>query len=93
MSQIVLKPIITEKSMHLASTKTYMFEVPKNANKLMVADSVAKNFKVEVEKVRISVLKGKIKKFKGVTGKRTDKKRAYVTIKKGQKIAVFEESK
>lgn len=79
--------------MHMAATGTYMFEVPKNTNKMTVASSVAKNFKVEVDKVRISVLKGKIKKFKGMTGKRVDKKRAFVKLKSGQKITIFEESK
>lgn len=93
MNSMLIKPIITEKSMNQASTGTYMFEVPKNANKITIKSAVNKQFKVEVVDVRISVLKGKIKKFRGHTGKRIDKKRAYVTIKKGQKIDAFEESK
>ena len=92
MNLVIVKPIISEKSMRLAATGTYMFDVPKNSNKLLVAESVAKNFKVDVEKVRMSVLKGKVKKFKGQSGRRSDKKRAFVTVKSGQKIAVFEES-
>lgn len=93
MNSVLLRPIITEKSMNQASTGTYMFEVPKNANKITIKDAVSKRFKVDVVNVRISVLKGKIKKFRGHTGKRVDKKRAYVTIKSGQKIDAFEESK
>jgi large subunit ribosomal protein L23 len=91
MNSLVIKPIITEKSMRLAAAGIYMFDVPKDSNKITIASSVASSFKVEVTKVRISVLKGKTKKFKGVTGKRTDRKRAFVTVKNGQKIAVFEE--
>lgn len=79
--------------MNQASAGTYMFEVPKNANKIIIKDAVSKRFKVDVIDVRISVLKGKIKKFRGHTGKRIDRKRAYVTIKSGQKIDAFEESK
>lgn len=93
MNSLLIKPIITEKSMNQASNGTYMFEVPKSANKITIKSAVNKQFKVEVIDVRISVLKGKIKKFRGHTGKRIDKKRAYVTIKKGQKIDAFEESK
>ena len=93
MSTMILKPIISEKSMRLAATGTYMFEVPKSANKLLVSDAVKTAFKVDVIGVRISILKGKVKRFKGMAGKRSDAKRAYVTVKSGQKISVFEETK
>ncbi len=90
---VMLKPIVTEKSMQLATNGTYMFEVSRSANKLMVADAVAKQFKVEVKEVRISNLKGKTLRFRGKKGSRADKKRAFVSLKKGQKITIFEESK
>lgn len=93
MKPLILKPIISEKSIALAGTGTYMFEVPITTNKLIVADSVHTSFKVDVVNVRISVLKGKAKKFKGTTGTRKTTKRAYVTVKSGQKISVFEENK
>lgn len=93
MNTLILKPIISEKSMNLAATGTYMFEVPKSSNKLLVGDAVAKAFGVEVTDVRISVLKGKVKRFRNIKGKRSDVKRAYVTLKAGQKISVFEENK
>jgi len=93
MKPLILKPIISEKSMALAATGTYMFDVPTSTNKLIVSDAVKKSFKVEVMSVRISVLKGKVKKFKGTTGVRKTTKRAYVTVKSGQKISIFEESK
>lgn len=90
MISVVLKPVITEKSMRLAASGTYMFNIGMSANKPMVAQAVKEQFKVDATKVRIAITKGKVKKLKGVTGKRKDSKRAFVTVKKGQKISVFE---
>lgn len=90
MNTVVLKPIISEKSMRLAGEGTYMFEVSVSANKPMVAAAVKTQFKVDPVTVRVSTLKGKVKKTQGVMGTRANKKRAFVTIKKGQKIAAFD---
>lgn len=90
MIAVTLKPVITEKSMSLASKGTYMFDVNTRANKPLVAKAVKEQFKVDVIQVRIATTKGKIKKFKGVEGQRKDNKRAFVTLKKGQTIPVFE---
>lgn len=90
MIAVTLKPVITEKSMNLAAKGTYMFDVSTRSNKPLIAQAVKEQFKVEVTDVRISIIKGKVKKFKGVEGQRKDKKRAFVTVKKGQKIAVFD---
>ena len=90
MINVTLKPVITEKSMNLASKGVYLFDVNSKANKPLVAKAVKEQFKVDAEAVRISITKGKIKRFKGVEGQRKDNKRAYVTVKKGQKISVFE---
>ena len=90
MTTVVLKPVITEKSMRLAGSGIYLFNVSMSANKPLVAKAVKEQFKVDAIKVRIAITKGKIKKVKGVTGKRKDNKRAYVTVKKGQKISVFD---
>ncbi|TXI90494.1 MAG: 50S ribosomal protein L23 [Chryseobacterium sp.] len=90
MIAVVLKPVITEKSMRLAASGTYMFNVSMDANKPRVAQAVKEQFKVDATQVRIAITKGKVKKLKGITGKRKDTKRAFVTVKKGQKISVFE---
>ena len=92
MINVTLKPVITEKSMNLASKGVYMFDVNSKANKPLVAKAVKEQFKVDAEAVRISITKGKIKRFKGVEGQRKDNKRAFVTIKKGQTIPAFETS-
>lgn len=91
MSQVVIKPVISEKSIALATTGKYLFEVPTSANKVMIAGAVAEAFKVEVTNVHTAILKGKTKRFAGRIGQRRDRKRAYVSLKKGQKISVFEE--
>lgn len=90
MADIVLKPVITEKSMRLAATSTYMFDVSMRANKPLIAEAVKKQFKVDPIKVRLAIVKGKEKRFKGIVGKRRDIKRAYVSLKKGQKIKAFD---
>lgn len=90
MASVILKPVITEKSMRLATLGTYMFDVSNFANKPLVVQAVKEQFKVEVVQVRIAIIKGKVKRVKGVAGKRNDIKRAFVTVKKGQKIKVFE---
>jgi len=90
MTIVTLKPVITEKSMNLAARGVYMFDINPTANKPLVAKAVKDQFKVDTTQVRISIIKGKVKKFKGVIGQRTNKKRAYVTLKKGQKISVFD---
>jgi len=90
MIAVTLKPVITEKSMNLASKGVYMFDVNPRANKPLVAKAVKEQFKVDATKVRMAITKGKIKRFRGVEGQRNDSKVAYVTVKKGQKISAFE---
>lgn len=90
MNSVVLKPIISEKSMRLAGEGTYMFEVSRTANKPLIAAAVKAQFKVDPTEVRVSQLKGKVKKTKGIEGTRSTKKRAFVTLKQGQKIAAFD---
>jgi large subunit ribosomal protein L23 len=93
-----LVPKVSEKSFLLSEDDTYVFTVPISATKHTVRRAVESQFGVTVKGVRISVNKGKPKnspqKRKApVDGKRKDTKRAYVTIKEGENIPVFEESK
>ncbi len=90
MKTVELRPVISEKSMNMASAGVYMFEANKAANKMEIAAEVAKLFKVDVIAVRTSVLKGKVKRFKGVMGTRSYTKRAFVQLKDGQKITIFD---
>lgn len=89
---IVRRPIITEKSMKLATSGLYTFEVGKEANKLSVAKLVADKFKVDVVSVKIINQKGEIKMQRRVRKyfKTPTIKKALVQLKQGQKIALFE---
>jgi len=92
---LTLKPRISEKTYGLSETRnTYTFEVPGDANKHSVARAVNAQFDVTVEKVTIMVVKGKAKRTvrKGgrpVMGKRSDMKKAYVTLKQGDTLPIF----
>ena len=91
-----LKPRVSEKSYGLSRERnTYVFVVPKDANKLTVADAVAAQFGVTVEDVNISVTKGKVKRSyrkrsRAIAGRDTDIKKAYVRLKAGDSIPVFD---
>lgn len=90
MSQLILVPRITEKTLLAAAGGLYTFTVPMTANKIEIARAVKDQFKVDAVDVRISIHKGKVKKFKQITGRRVDVKKAYIQVAKGQKIAVFD---
>ena len=68
----------------------YAFYVHPSANKIQIRDAVQTVFKVKVEKVRISYVKGKMKRMGAHAAPRPDRKKAVVTLKKGDKIALFE---
>jgi large subunit ribosomal protein L23 len=92
---IVLKPRISEKTYALSEVRnTYTFEVPGDANKHSVARAVTAQFEVTVEKVAIMVVKGKVKRTvrkggRAVNGRRSDVKKAYVTLKQGDTLPIF----
>lgn len=87
---INLKPHITEKSFALAGIGKYTFLVNAEANKKTVALNVERFFKVKVVDVNIVNLKGKVKKNRTGSGRRKDIGKAIVTLKKGDKINIFE---
>lgn len=93
---IVLKrPVITEKSMKLAQSGLYAFEVDKNATKPLIAKAVSEKFNVKVLKVKVINIKGKLKQQRKVRKayKLSGFKKALVQVKKGEKIAIFETPK
>lgn len=87
---LIVVPKITEKTLMQAARGVYTFTVPMNTNKIEVARAVKEQFKVDATDVRISVAKGKQKRFKQVSGRRVDVKKAYVQVVAGQKIAAFD---
>jgi large subunit ribosomal protein L23 len=88
-----LVPRISEKAIGLAEKGVYVFEVPTSTNKIEVARAVEAAFKVNVTAVNMMIIKGKrvTKRYGKNPGKRNDLKKAVVTVKSGQKIALFEE--
>lgn len=86
---IIEKPVISEKSFGQAESGKYLFWVPLKANKIQIRDAVQKIFKVDVTEVATLVVKGKVKMMKRVKGQRKDRKKAIVTLKKGQEIKEF----
>lgn len=81
---LLLAPRVTEKSTLVGEKhRQYVFKVMKNATKPQIRKAVELMFKVEVESVQVSNVKGKQKSFKQSLGSRSDWKKAYVKLKPG----------
>jgi large subunit ribosomal protein L23 len=84
----IIAPVITEKSTMLSENNQVVFRVPLDATKDQVKEAVEALFKVKVTAVNTIRNKGKIKRFKGVAGRRSDTKKAIVTLAEGNTIDV-----
>lgn len=89
---ILLKPLISEKSMSLIKNNLYTFAVDRNSSKEQIANLVSRKFNVDVLAVKTINIKGKVKMQRSRQGFYTTQnfKKAIVQIKKNQKIALFE---
>ena len=83
---LIKKPITTEKSTILQQFNQYSFIVDKNSNSTEIKQAIESVFKVKVLKVNTSILRGKLKSFKGDYGFRKDIKKAIVTLAEGNTI-------
>ena len=83
---IIHKPLMTEKSTNLNQYNQYSFIVSKDSNVFEIKNAVEKIFKVKVTKVNTSILRGKVKSFKGSLGNRKDIKKAIITLAEGNTI-------
>ena len=83
---IIHRPLMTEKSTNLNQFNQYSFLVSKDSNIFEIKTAIEKIFKVKVTKVNTSILRGKIKSFKGNLGYRKDTKKAIVTLAEGNTI-------
>lgn len=89
--QVIKRPLISEKSTALAEVAgKYSFEVDTAANKNEIRDAVQRLFNVKVREVRTAVVHGKIKRAGMKLTKRTNWKKAIVTLAEGQKIDFFQ---
>ncbi len=82
----ILAPVITEKSTLVAEQNKVIFKVPLTATKDQIKVAVESLFKVDVTGVNTMRVKGKTKRFRGVIGRRSDWKKAIVTLKDGQSV-------
>ena len=95
----MITPRATEKAYNAQTQHTYIFFVPRTASKQQIAAAIAEAYKVTVLDVRTANRKGKATRFSrgkhaypGITY-RQDRKVAYITVKEGDKIPVFEDTK
>ncbi len=90
--EVIKRPIVTEKGVaKKESERTLCFEVASEANKVMVKAAVETLFKVKVADVRTVNQVGKLRRRGRFSGYRSDWKKAYVTLKVGQKIPEYAE--
>ena len=87
---IIFAPVVSEKSYDLIEDfNTYTFEVDPRANKTEVRQAIAAIFGVTVVRVNTQNRKGKVKRTGYKLGKRSDRKRALVTLAAGDEIDIF----
>jgi large subunit ribosomal protein L23 len=88
MYEVIRRPVVTEKSTLGSEHNQVTFEVPLDASKPEIKASVEQIFKVKVKAVNTLRHKGKTKRFRGQIGKRSDRKKAFVTLDEGHSIDV-----
>ena len=91
--EVLRLPVITEKSTHLKENqRTMTFKVARDANKSEIKEAVERIFKVKVESVRTANFHGKTRRQGRYSGRRPDWKKAYVTLREGEKMVEFSET-
>ncbi|MEK9156068.1 MAG: 50S ribosomal protein L23 [Patescibacteria group bacterium] len=90
MNRVIKKAIITEKSFGAVSQNKYTFVVDKDASQAEIAEAAKRLFGVIPVAVNVANYKGKVKRTRRGLGRRSDFKKAIVTVKAGGKIDLFE---
>ena len=92
LTDVIRRPLVTEKTTMLREAgQTVVFEVARDANKIDVKRAVETLFGAKVDAVRTANTQGKLKRQGRFVGRRSDWKKAYVTLKDGQKLPDFME--
>ncbi|MDD2211933.1 MAG: 50S ribosomal protein L23 [Clostridia bacterium] len=89
--EVLLKPIVTEKTTDLMQENKYTFKVEPKANKIEIKKAIELIFNVDVIDVRTMNVSGKFKRQGRSVGYTSDWKKAIVTLKQGQRLPIFEE--
>jgi len=87
---VLLAPVVSEKSVAAMEENKYTFLVATDSNKIEIRKAVEKQFNVHVLKVRTMNYEGKLKRMGRFQGRRSSYKKAVVTLKEGESIPVFE---
>jgi large subunit ribosomal protein L23 len=91
--EVIRRPHITEKtSLQQETTRTIAFEVHRDATKAEIKKAVEKLFAVKVDDVRVANMRGKLRRQGRTIGRQADWKKAYVVLKKGEKMIEFHEA-
>ncbi len=88
--EVIIRPVVTEKSTDLMADNKYTFRVNIRANKTQIKQAVEQIFKVKVRQVNTSRVHGKLRRMGRTEGRRPDWKKAIVTLEPGHTIEVFE---
>lgn len=89
--KLLKRPLMTEKVVRMQEEhNTYAFEVPRTANKIEIKRAIETLFEVEVNDVRTINVHGKLKRMGRYIGRRSAKKKAFVTLKAGHSLELFE---
>ena len=90
---VIKRPVITEKGLTLKENeRTLCFEVHEKASKQQIQEAVEQLFKVKVQQVRTMVVPGKLRRRGKYSGYRQDWKKAYVTLREGEKMIEYGEN-
>ena len=84
--EVIRNPLISEKSTYVSQYNYYVFKVSKKSTKPQIKQAVEKLFNVKVLSVNTLNQNGKIKKFRNISGKRPDFKKAFVKLAEGNTI-------
>ena len=90
LTDVIRRPLITEKtSIQREDGRTIVFQVARDANKVEIRHAIEKLLGAKVATIRTSIAHGKIKRQGRFAGQRPDWKKAYVTLREGQKMPEF----
>ena len=89
-TDVIKRPLITEKSSYAQAGNQYFFAVDRLASKYDVKNAISQLFNVKVESVRTMIMPGKFKRVGKTQGKTSDWKKAIVTLREGDRIEILE---
>lgn len=90
-TDVLKKPVLTEKSLNLLDQNKYTFDVDVHANKIEIKHAVEKMFNVKVESVNVMNVRPKTKRVGKYVGKTNKRRKAIVKLAEGNKIDLFDE--